>query len=111
MNKENEKYITSTIRTTGLKHINTFRPCQDHVAAVTTPSSAVVAVADGHGSRTHYLSESGSRIACECVIDTLEHISSYDALFDNPHALNSYIAEQISVLLMTFNSSSSTASL
>lgn len=56
-------------RKRGSDHLVTGKPCQDYVLAHSFSDYLhMVAVADGHGGEKYTHSESGSRIACECLV-------------------------------------------
>lgn len=82
----NEQFTVISARKTGLKHIHTFRPCQDSVSVDVYSSYAIIAVADGHGHSMHYLSETGSRLACESAVEILGTLAANGSLADHTEA-------------------------
>lgn len=46
-------------------------PCQDHSMYLSATDYAAGAVADGHGNRRHFRSETGSSFACEAARECL----------------------------------------
>lgn len=56
----------------GAGHIQLDMPCQDFAASVVMENRAVAAVADGHGSKKHFRSNIGARLAVEAAIDVIK---------------------------------------
>ena len=64
----------------GHKYGRAGRPCQDAAGFTSTERGAVLALSDGHGAPSHFLSEYGSRFAVEVALRVLgEFFLSEDA--------------------------------
>lgn len=69
--------ILFSARKRGRKHVNKGIPCQDYcLTRVISEHLAVTTVADGHGGDAYTLSDRGSKIACETLIDLIETMNS-----------------------------------
>ena len=62
----------------GATHLRLGLPCQDSSAHEDYGGWHIAVVADGHGSRRHFRSESGSRIACEVTMKALRELIDND---------------------------------
>lgn len=49
-------------------------PCQDHAVSEDLGWARIVIVADGHGSRRHFRSERGSRLACTAALEAVKEL-------------------------------------
>jgi serine/threonine protein phosphatase PrpC len=68
------KHVLFCVKIKGYSHFESPSNCQDAFAIRQNGDSIIVAVADGHGSKSHYLSEFGSQIAVETSLDILTEI-------------------------------------
>lgn len=74
----------------GASHIRSGTECQDNYKKVHCDDDAIIlAVADGHGSKSCPHSRTGSRIAVNVFCDTIK--SLYDGYKDNPDQLPTYL--------------------
>ena len=65
-------------RKRGSDHLATGKPCQDYVLAHSfSDHLRMVAVADGHGGEKYTHSESGSRLACECLVSVINQMLTH----------------------------------
>ena len=65
-----------TMKKIGVSHISKGMPCQDNFALFCEKKYSILAIADGHGSQKHDLSEYGSKIACESLVEVTKDILS-----------------------------------
>ena len=74
------KHIACTTMRIGVKHIHKSTPCQDNcrVYSCDKGGPTIVAVADGHGDKSHDLSEFGSNIACDQLCELVKEILDED---------------------------------
>jgi hypothetical protein len=56
----------------GAAHIKLNMPCQDYSLCDAYKGCFIAVVSDGHGNKRHYLSDRGSRIACEVAIEEIK---------------------------------------
>ena len=56
----------------GTSHIRNRMPCQDSFLIKQGKNYSIAVVADGHGNKKHDLSEFGSKIACESLVEVVE---------------------------------------
>ena len=74
----------------GASHIRSGTECQDSCRKVILDDGTIIlAVADGHGSKSCPYSRTGSRIAVNVFCDTLK--SLYESYAENPERLPSYL--------------------
>lgn len=74
----------------GASHIRSETECQDsHKKVVLDDGAVILAVADGHGSKSCPYSKTGSRIAVNVFCDTLQGV--YKGEWENPDQLPSYL--------------------
>lgn len=64
-------YQTFHLSRIGASHIRSGTPCQDASLDFSCPEGEIAIVADGHGSRRHFRSDRGSKIACEIARDKI----------------------------------------
>ena len=58
----------------GASHLKTETPCQDFSSHWNFKKTAIIAVADGHGSDDHYRSDRGSRFAVEAAMHCIKEL-------------------------------------
>lgn len=74
----------------GASHIRSNTECQDsHKKVVCEDGTIIMAVADGHGSKSCPYSRTGSKIAVNVFCDILKNL--YDGYADHPEQLLSYL--------------------
>lgn len=74
----------------GASHIRSGTECQDsHKKVVLDDGAVILAVADGHGSKSCPYSKTGSRIAVNVFCDTLQGV--YKGEWEHPDQLPSYL--------------------
>ena len=74
----------------GASHIRSGTPCQDSWKMVSLDDGTIIlAVADGHGSKTCPYSDTGSSIAVDVFCDILQKL--YEGYAENPDQLPSYL--------------------
>jgi len=61
------KFPACAMKRKGIKHININLECQDNYRIFPDSEYMVIAVADGHGDKSHDLSEKGSELACNVL--------------------------------------------
>ena len=78
-------YAGFALSSTGASHVTSGTLCQDYSLHFKDSNAIIIAVADGHGSPDHFLSDRGSRFACECavscirrLVDSPTHASGHD---------------------------------
>lgn len=64
-------YITGGDSATGISHIKSKTPNQDHHIIISEDHYTILCVADGHGSKIHFRSDIGSKIATEITAELL----------------------------------------
>ena len=65
-------YVGLSEAVRGASHVESNTVCQDYADYKITDSYAVAAVADGHGSKKHFRSDVGSRLAVSVVLNTIK---------------------------------------
>lgn len=74
----------------GASHIRSNTECQDsHKKVICEDGTIIMAVADGHGSKSCPYSRTGSKIAVNVFCDILKNL--YDGYVDHPEQLLSYL--------------------
>ena len=69
----------------GASHLRNDKPCQDFSACWSSGNSAIIAVADGHGSEECFRSDRGSRLAAKTALQCLkDFISKTNDRIPNP---------------------------
>jgi len=58
----------------GASHLKAGKPCQDFSLSWNSGVSAIIAVADGHGSEEHFRSGRGSRFAAEAAVQCIKEL-------------------------------------
>jgi len=64
-------YKAFSMSRTGARHIETGRPCQDYSLHEEYNGNCIAVVSDGHGNERHFLSDRGSRIACQTALENI----------------------------------------
>jgi serine/threonine protein phosphatase PrpC len=87
-----DNYIGFGVKIKGYSHFVNPSNCQDAFCVEKVGNSVIIAVADGHGSKKHYLSEFGAAIAVETTTDILKDmLKTFDG--DNTDSAFNYIKE------------------
>ena len=73
------KYKTYCMSRRGATHIKLDMPCQDYSMSEEYNGSCIAMVSDGHGNKKHYLSDRGSKIACNVA---MEEVKSFLDMID-----------------------------
>lgn len=82
----------------GASHIRSNTECQDsHKKVVCEDGTIIMAVADGHGSKSCPYSRTGSKIAVNVFCDILKNL--YDGYADHPEQLLSYLNREGDITL------------
>lgn len=68
----NMNYQSFAYSATGDSHLKQNRVCQDYSLHYQDDRIAIAAVADGHGSESHFRSDRGARFACESAIKCIK---------------------------------------
>ncbi len=66
------EYLSFHSSRIGKTHLLSGLPCQDHSADGTLNGIRYAVVADGHGHRRHFRSQTGARLACKAVVNALK---------------------------------------
>lgn len=74
--KTDSKTKICAMKKIGIAHIRNELPCQDSFMLKQGKNYSIAVIADGHGSKKHDLSEFGSKIACESLIETVDNYLS-----------------------------------
>ena len=86
------EYRTFHCSRIGASHARVGLPCQDCSATDVHRDASIAAVADGHGSRRHFRSQDGARIACEVALGAVRR------LLDDDNRLLILMDEQMDIL-------------
>ena len=62
----------------GYRHLLNKKPCQDFSALYQESNKTIITCCDGHGSKIHFRSDIGSKLASNVVIDILKDYNIKD---------------------------------